>query len=163
MCLVIGGGFSFGGPREWLNRNVFPVDHFALDELLGRLSTSDHFAVPVPGQTFVMSEGKVIAVEPKAPFIEVVEPQDWPSREFLGDVGWLQDYDPACGRKDFPETQLDALQTELSGLAGHLYGTELFRHLHSLTEKDLKGRKPTIALALLADAQGGAYVYEYMP
>ena len=74
----------------------------------------------------------------------------------------MESYEPACGEKNFPEGDLDALGEELAGLARNLYAKDQFRRLYSLTEEELEGRRPTIVLTLLADEDGGAYFYEYM-
>ena len=161
--LVIGGGFSFGGRQEWVNTNVFPIDHFGVEGVLSGLFPDDRFNTPVPGQTFEMSEGKLAAVDDKCPFVMALPRERWPSRKFIADVDWMESYEPACGRKDFSDGDLDALEEELAGLARNLYAKDQFRRLHSLTKEELEGRKPTIVLALLADEDGGAYFYEYVP
>jgi len=103
-------------------------------------------------------------VDEESPFVRALpRDQRWPSRRFVGDVPWLDTYPPACGRRTFPEEELEALDHELAALATHLYGRDLFRRLYSLTAADTPGRRPTVALALLADESGGAYVFEYAP
>ena len=161
--LIIGGGFSFGGGQAWFNTNVFPIDHFGAEEVLGGLFPGDRFSAPIPGQTLVMSEGNLTSVDSDCPFVTALPREKWPSRKFAADVDWMESYGPACGRKDFPDDELDALEEELAGLARHLYAKDQFRRLYSLTEGDRENRKPTIVLALLADEDGGAYFYEYVP
>lgn len=161
--LVIGGGFSFGGERRWLNGNVFTVDNADLAAALGSFLPGDTWMAPHPGQTFVMRDGALLETQESSAFVRALPRDQWPSRRFVGDVSWLDTYPPACGRKTFPDEDLDALERELAGLATHLYGRNLFRGLYSLTATDAPGRKPTIAVVLLADEDGGAYVFEYAP
>ena len=161
--VIIGGGFAFGGDRSWLNENVFLVDHFGVDAVLSGLLPGNRFLTPRPGHTFVMESGKLKGVEESLPFIRTLPEDKWPTKAFVGNVEWLEQYEPACGVKDLPEGEIDALQGELDDFARHLYAHQPFRRLYSLTNEQLKGRKPTFALALLADKEGEAYVYEYMP
>ena len=160
--LIIGGGFAFGGDRAWLNGNVFLIDHFKVDSVLSALLPGHRFLTPRPGQTLVMKGGRLEGVEP-TPFVAALPESQWPSKTFEGNLEWIERYDPACGVTDLPESELDALQEGLDGFARHLYAHQPFRRLYSLTHDELKGRKPTFALVLRADGQGGAYVYEYTP
>jgi hypothetical protein len=161
--LLYGGGFSFGGDRAWINREIFPCDTRAAACALALMLPGERVLAPAPGETLSMKSGKLADVAPSAPFVEAPPPEQWPTRGHFGDVRWLEDFGPACGRTDFPASDLPALEEELRGFAGFLYANLPFRRLYSLRAGDVAGRKPTIALLLRADAAGSAHVLEYQP
>lgn len=160
--LIVGGGFAFGGERSWLNRNVFTVDSTDLARILQAEAPAGRWIAPAPGRTFVMREGALVADEDAA-FVRALPQDQWPSKRYVGDRAWLDAYPPACRRRALAAGELAELERELAGLAAHLYGRGLFRGLYSLTAADTPGRKPAIAFVLLADDDGGAYVFEYAP
>ena len=158
-----GGGMSFDGDRAWLNRNVFTADTASACASLAAAGPGGLHLAPTPGQTIVMIDGRIAEVTDDAPALGTAPRSDWPSRDFAGDIPVLRSYEPACGRTDFDERDLEALSTELDGWAGAFYGSPTFRSLYSCDHTGLEGRRPTFALVLLADANRAAYVYEYDP
>jgi hypothetical protein len=60
-------------------------------------------------------------------------------------------------------SELEQLACELQDFARHLYSSDPFRRLYSLTDDEIRGKKPTFAIIALADAAGGACVFEYQP
>lgn len=161
--LVTGGGFSFGPERAWINRNAFLYGNDTIAEAAGKLLPEAKVLAPVPGQCLRMEGGKLAGITKGSPFLDTVPRTEWPPRQFEGDIDWIQDYDPVCGKKDFPEEDLEALVRELDGFAGHLYASDFFKRQYSLNEEDRKGREPTLAFSLLADSEGGAYTFAYEP
>ena len=57
---IVGGGFSFGGDRAWLNRNVFTVDSHELAATLAGRVPGERWMAPIPGQTFAMRHGALV-------------------------------------------------------------------------------------------------------
>jgi hypothetical protein len=160
--LLSGGGFSFGGAQEWLNRAAFPLASADVAATLALLAPGQRFHVPVPGETLVMRGGELAAVEP-SDFVTAPPRAEWPARSGDRAPAWLADYRPATGRLDLSDEELAALGVELDRFAGQLYASALFRQLYSLGRADTKGRKPTVALMLRAGDDGSAYVFEYQP
>jgi hypothetical protein len=160
--LVVGGGWCYGGELAWLNHNAFPFENTEAAAILSALLPKRRVEAPLPGDTLQMREGRLVEIS-RAGFVAALPREEWPGRQYRRDVAWLQSYGPACGRRELPEEELPALEVALDELAAHLYARELFRRLYSRSAEELRGRKPTLALALLADVEGGAWVYEYEP
>ena len=66
--LCSGGGMSFDGSREWLNRNVFSADSNEICALLSARAPGTRFMAPIPGQTFQMHSGALTAVTERSEF-----------------------------------------------------------------------------------------------
>jgi hypothetical protein len=161
--LLYGGGFSFAGERAWINREIFPCDSRAAARALSLMLPGERVFAPAPGETFRMKEGKLVDVVDRSPFAEALPKEEWPFRGQSGEITWLDDFGPACGRKDFAAADLEALEEELAGFAAFLYANFPFRRLYSLRAAEIEGRRPTIALLLRADAAGATHVFEYEP
>lgn len=161
--LCSGGGMSFDGAREWLNRNVFTADSNEICASLAARVPEGTFSAPMPGQTFRMESGRLVSANGAADFLRAAPPSEWPARRFVGDVKLMQRYEPACGRSDFDEADFDELRRELDDFAAFLYGTRTFRALYSCDRAELGARRASFALVLLADESARAYVYEYQP
>jgi hypothetical protein len=160
--LVIGGGFCFGGPQTWLNRNAFYTSCEESQKALSYLLPTQKSFAPIPGQTLIMKEGKLISIE-ESSFVFALPRAEWPDRSFSGEIKWMEHFDPACGQKIFSESDLPLLQNELNRFAEYLYGTTPFQQLYSMTEEDFKGKLPTFALNLLANEEGASYTFAYEP
>ncbi len=161
--LFCGGGMSFGGDREWLNRKVFTADSERVAAAMSAAIPGRMHLAPAPGQTVRLRAGTIVEVSEHCEFLRATPRATWPSREFVGDVSVLKSYAPACGRSDFDERDLPELTRGLAGFARFLYGGRTFRSLYSLDREELGARRPTFSLVALADAGSGAYVYEYDP
>jgi hypothetical protein len=157
----IGGGFSFGGEREWINQEVFPCDSNDIRKIFSLLSPKEKFYTPIPGTTFTMKDSSLLSVEDKTDFLKALPKENWPSRHYKGSVDWIEAYSPATQITEFPESQLPLLEKELARFAGFLYAQVPFRSFYSLHKSQYEDKKPTLALLLLADDKGSAYVYEY--
>jgi hypothetical protein len=147
--LFCGSGFAFAGERSWLNRNVFFADSRRIAAALAALVPDRFVAAPDPGQRVVMRGGEIAGVD-RARFLTTGPESEWPSRAFANDVALMDDYAPACGRTELTDAELDELVVELRELARYLYARVEFRALYSLSATP--ERRPTLALALLADA-----------
>ncbi|MCX4244252.1 MBL fold metallo-hydrolase [Paraliomyxa miuraensis] len=146
--LVVGGGWSFGGERAWLDHHAFPLSCERIAADLADRCPRGRFFAPAPGQAFVMREGRLVAERPRGDFIAALPRAQWPAREFRGDHARLSDYAPACGRRTLCATALERLQHELRDLARHLHGSAVFRSLCSLPTGPVEGRLPALALSL---------------
>ncbi|MEM7153310.1 MAG: MBL fold metallo-hydrolase [Myxococcota bacterium] len=159
--LVGGAGWAFEGDRAWINHHAFPIDPNRLCEALARACPSASFTAPVPGETFVQHEGRLLAERPRAPFIAVPPRSQWPTRTHDPTVP-VRDHAPVLSGRAFGEAQLQTLIDELGDFARYLYGGAVFRALQSLTEDDLHGRRCALAIALRR-ADGPPYVLRYEP
>jgi hypothetical protein len=161
--LVVGTGWALGGELEWLNRNHIPFENDEAQRVLASLLPGERVLAPLPGTTIAMERGRIEEIEAETPFVRTAPRSQWPSRAYTGDVYFLQSYSPVTGLTTFPAGQEAALRRELDGFAAYLYASPPFRRLYSLTKDDLRGRKPTFAFVLRADAYDGAFVLEYEP
>jgi hypothetical protein len=161
--LLLGGGFSFGGGRDWLNREVFPCSSEEAARVLAAVLPGERVYAPAPGETFVMQGGALAGVEPAPAYLGALPRPEWPSRGHAGEIPWLEELSPATGRASLMPGELSALEAELARFAAFLYARAPLRRLYSLSAEELGGRRPTFALLLRADEDGGAYVYEYEP
>jgi hypothetical protein len=161
--LLYGGGFAFGGDRAWITREIFPADSRDAARALQAMLPGERVLAPAPGETMTMRGGRLVDAAARAPFVEALPTAEWPPRGQAGDVPWLEGFAPACGRADFAERDLPALEEELEGFAGFLYASFPFRRLYSLRAAEHEGRAPTIALHLRTDGAGGRVVLAYRP
>jgi hypothetical protein len=156
--LLVGGEFAFEGSLQWLNRNAFPVDLEAVAKGVAILLPHRRIERPFAGQAWTFVDGQI--VDDVAPDVGI-RPGDASPRDYVGEVDWLEDYAPSCGRTTLTDDELPILKEELDRFAAGLYGGQTFRALHSLQEAEIGDREPTFAMVLRADDRGGAYVYAY--
>jgi hypothetical protein len=161
--LCCGGGVQFTGEREWLNRNVFTASSERACAAIAEVVADRLALAPTPGQTVQMVSGKIDRVLSGTEYLRSARRADWPSRDYEGDVGLMDRYSPACGRREFTRNDLPEIVRELDGFACHLYGSGIFRGLYSCGAADFGGHRPTFALVLLVEGGSGAYVFEYNP
>lgn len=148
VSVVCGSGWSYGDERAWLDHHAFPLSSERIAQALAARHAAGRFAAPVPGQTFELHHGRLVASPAGRPFLEALPREQWPSREFRGDGARISDYAPACGRRELDPVQLERLTHELRDLARHLHGTAVFRSLCSLPTDAVDGRRPGFCLAL---------------
>ena len=165
--LLVGGGFAFAGELAWLNRNAFPVDLDAVARAVAAVLPHRRVERALAGQSWTFLDGAIVAPDADVAPVALVAPdvgvqtRQVSDRTFVGDVDWLEDYAPACGRMTLAAGEMALLEQELARFAAALYGGRTFRALHALQEAELGLREPTFALVLRADEQGGAYVFAY--
>lgn len=135
---------------------------FALTTKAFEVVSSGERVRPVPGQTMTLLAGNLTAIDSKSPFLTwKAPPSDWTPHSFWGAPDDAPR--PRCGLTVFPEDYIPELEHGLRQLAEFMFDRPLFRRLYSFDRHSLSGRKPTFVWCLLADADGGAYVYEYRP
>ena len=61
--LMCAGGFSFVGPRAWLNRHIFSVNNEVVCQAMAQIYPKELFASARPGMTLVMEGNRVRAAE----------------------------------------------------------------------------------------------------
>jgi hypothetical protein len=161
--LICGGGWSFDGDREWINRSGFPLDSGKLFEAFAALCPGERFVVPVPGQTISMAGGDVVSIRERSPFLWTAARDTWPDRRFVDDVLLMDDYQPAGGIRDFGDEEVDELLVHLRDFARFLYGRASFRLLYSMTADELQGRRRAHVLLLRTEQANCSYAIEYDP
>lgn len=162
-ALICGGGFAFQSDRAWLNQHVFTADSEAAFAAMRTMSPDRLFINQLPGQTITMKQGKVSAVDDRAPFLSVPPRSEWPSREYRPVVSLMEEYRPATGRTTLPSEDREALAQKMSAFGEKLYGGPLHSALYSLTKEDLRGRKPTFVIVLYVNDDGDSVCFEYRP
>ncbi len=162
--VICGAGWSFTGARAWLNHAVFPVDSGELAGALAAIVPERRFVAAVPGMTVAMRGGELAELRQSEPFVRASPRERWPARDYRPGLASVAEYGPATGvtRVD-PEDARRRLLAGLVDFARYLYGGPVFRSLLSLTEADVGGRRPALALRLRTDAEGGAIVLRYDP
>ncbi|PRP92210.1 Beta-lactamase superfamily domain protein [Enhygromyxa salina] len=162
--LICGAGWSFPGPRAWMNHHLFPVDSQRLAASLAN-TCADRAVAPHPGHTLVLRDGELIAERSQRPFIQPRPRATWPARDHRGAGPQLVDYRPACGRTPITAAERELLLDELVDFARYLYGTPLFCQLHSLPTSlaaDAGGEvRAQLCLSLRCD--DGPLVLRYEP
>jgi hypothetical protein len=160
--LMCGGGFSFTGPRTWMNNVFFPLDSDKLFDGLQAVSKQERFIVVTPGMQLVSDKDSVRSVTDSAPFLRTLPKEQWPNRAYAPAKATPQTVVPASGRTELRAGELDELKDRLAAFAEFLYGTSLFRALYSLTDKALPPKiRPRFAInAMSGDAD---HVFEYDP
>ncbi|HEU4534645.1 MAG TPA: MBL fold metallo-hydrolase [Polyangiaceae bacterium] len=161
--LFCGSGYSFSGARAWLNRNVFYADSERIAAALASLLPGELVLAPAPGQTISMQGGSVAGCAARAPYLAAASRDAWPDRTYAGDVALMDVGPPLSGRHELSPRELDEVRARLGDFAAFLYGGAEFRTLYSAPERRFEGRRLALAVVLLADEDGGAYVVEYDP
>jgi hypothetical protein len=162
-ALICGGGWCLAGPRARLNASVFHANSELIAHALSALAPGELFSAPLPGQTFHMSAGAVVGVDPSSPFLQAVDRREWPSRAYLGDTVLLETYCASVGRSEMNDDDLAVIEAGLKEFSTHLYGRRAFKGLYSLGRRELGRRKNAFALVLLANEEREAIVFEYRP
>ncbi len=162
MLALVGSGFSLD-PESPVNHNAFVWDTRRAADALSALLPMDRVTSVDPGRSVVMRRGTITEVEAEAEYVRLLPKQDWPEREFRGDVDFLEDYLPVTGRQRLSAAQLNELDAELQKLAGFLYGRRTFKSLYSLVSDDLRGKRPTYCIAALNGSKRSPVVFEYQP
>jgi hypothetical protein len=160
VTLVCGPGLAFVGDDTWMNQ-ILTVDSERVCAALAAAAPTRAFQAPCPGETFELVRGELVRKRLRSPFMATLPRPRWPSLRPARPLVLLEEYAPACHRATLDEDGWARLFTELDHLAAFLYGRSLFRALHALDERRLEGRRAALALVLLADADGSAYVCEY--
>jgi hypothetical protein len=159
--LFCGGGFSFVGDREKLNRRVFHANSARVCAALRELIPGELFLAPIPGQTVHMSKGRVVGVNDDTPFLKSAPAVEWPDREYEEGPALLEEYAPATGRQKLSRRDFDELVILLEDYARYLYARRQFRMIQGFDARRIEARKPTFAIAVFTDAAMSLRVLEY--
>ncbi len=160
--LMCGGGFSFVGPRAWMNQVFFPLDSDQLFEGLQAVTPKERFIVPAPGTQIVSDRNSVRSVSDGAEYLRALPREQWPDRTYQPNKASPGQVVPASGRSELRAGELEELEDRLAGFAEFLYGGPLFRALYSLTPAAGPGQT-RLRFAIAAMADGGDHVFEYDP
>jgi hypothetical protein len=159
MC---GGGFSFAGPRAWMNNVFFPLDSERLFETLQQASPAERFIVPLPGARIVTDRNGIRSTTDDSPFLRALPRDKWPDRAYAPGKARPETVVPASGRTSLQPAELQELDERLVAFAEFLYGTQLFRALYSLTDGELPPQvRPHFAINAMSGEQD--HVFEYDP
>ncbi len=160
--LMCGGGFSFAGPRAWMNHACFPLDSNELFEGLQAVTPKERFIVPLPGMQINADGDRVVSVSESAPFLRPAPREQWPDRAYRPKTIAAEPVAAASGRTGLRAGELDELKERLTEFAEFLYGGPLFKALYSLNVAALSPKtRPAFAIAAMAD--GGDSLFEYDP
>jgi hypothetical protein len=160
--LMCGGGFSFTGPRAWMNHAFFPLDSDQLFNGMQETTPGERFIVPVPGMRITVDKYKIAAIAQTSPFLQTPPRAQWPDRSYKPKAIRSADAAPASGRTTLRTGELDELKERLADFAAFLYGGALFKALYSLGVDALPANvRPSFAIAAMAE--GGDSVFEYDP
>lgn len=147
-------------PAGAMHRPPAGVPRLAAPEALARLHEGA-LVQPCPGQTAVLSGGRLASLEERAPFLDTPPRATWPSPPAFWPPADAP-LAPLLGGGDLDDEQVAALERELDHLAAYLYGRALFRELYSLAPEELGGRVASFVLLLRA-GDDVAYAYRYCP
>jgi hypothetical protein len=159
--LMCGGGFSFVGPRAWMNNLFFPLDSSALFEALQRLDPSHRYLVPLPGWSMTTTRDAVIGVSERSTGIGLLPRERWPDRAYRPASAPPDGVSPASGRTTLAGGEREELIERLKSFADFLYGSALFRILYSLSAGELAaGVKPGFAISVLSGEESLLLAYD---
>lgn len=163
LVLFNGGGMSFTTSRDWMNRNCFPLASDALAAAMAVLCPGQRFVAPLPGQTFVMRDFRIVDEWNGCDYLAVAPKSMWPDRRYLEDVDRVESYEPLCDDGRVTDQEFNELITRLADFATFLYGTPLFRALYSFDPSLLQGHKQTCAFVLIFEQPRRYHILEYDP
>ena len=164
--LLSGGGWSFSGPLEWLNRCFFPVDNWKVAEAMRGLAvhTPSSILAPLPGETVLLEGKRCVGIERRhEAFIQCKPQSAWPGRRYESDTPRAVRVEPLHRGVVFGDREAAVLTARLDGFGRWLLGSRLYLALNSLTKKDLKGRRRAYALRLQTHETGDGWLLEYEP
>lgn len=152
---IIGGGWRFDGTRAWMNERVFPIDNATLAAALAALTPDVPIVAPDPGHTFSMANGR-LASSRSNPTVSHAALESRPAARLHRPArpvdDWLVAHGPASGVRSFPSSRLAGLLPALDEFAAHLYGSRVFRELHSIGPH-LGEYRSVLCFELLSDPQ----------
>ncbi|HEV7691517.1 MAG TPA: MBL fold metallo-hydrolase [Hyphomonadaceae bacterium] len=159
--LMCGDGFSFTGPRAWMNHAFFPLDSDQLFNGLQEVTPSERFIVPVPGMQITVDKDRIAGISQTSPFLRTLPRAQWPDRTYKPKALQSADAQPASGRTALGPGELDELTDRLADFAAFLYGGPLFRALYSLGADALPaGVRPSFAIGAMDDTADNVFEYD---
>jgi hypothetical protein len=157
--VMCGGGFSFTGERKWMNNALFPLDTDRLFEALQMLGPDERFLAPAPGGRITVSKDRIVGVDEASSFLSTPPKAEWPDRTYTPAKIAPAGVEPASGRMELGQGELDELTRRLADFAQFLYGSPLFRALYSMTGTT----RPKPRFAISAVTGTADHVFEYDP
>lgn len=149
--LMCGGGFSFLGPRAWMNNLFFPLDSNALFDAVQRLNPAHRYFVPAPGWRITTTRDAVVSISDTSPGLRSLPVESWPDRSYQPAIAPPAGVSPASGRTHLGAGEREELLEQLRSFASFLYGSPLFRTLYSLSAAELPaGVKQAFAISALS-------------
>ena len=164
LLLVVSNGLSFAGDLAWLNGSLFNRDVRAACAKVNENGRSMPCLAPLPGDTVVMQGGHIVDRAAQVDFFAALPAQEWPRHDAGAppvDAGSL--FGPATGRSELDDAERARLPEALNRFAAFLYSTSLFHEIYELTEAEPEGRRPTVAIELLAGDERRSRLWEYRP
>lgn len=158
LVLVYGGGFSFEGALEPLNARIFNCDADRATQALAKRLPAFRCRTALPGETIVLSNGRVTDVRESRGFVTALEKSLWPVHgTHASPVPLLP---PSTGRRCLTASEHAELPRLLDELARFLYAGPLFTALFGIGPRDVGTRKPHMALFLRDDAGDLVFAYD---
>ncbi len=153
-----GGEIPLDGPSHGASRGA-PARRPA--EVLEAIRAGEAVR-PAAGNSLVFRDGRLADIEAATPYLALAttvgvrEPTAFFPRP--GDP-----FEPACGRTECSDVELDEIGGALDELARYLYGSSLFARLLTLQPDDIGGRRPTFVLTLRTGEGGATRSFAYFP
>jgi hypothetical protein len=165
LVLGVGGGWSYGGGKAWMNRRCFPADNRLVEAALaaGALGRVAPFHALGPGDAVDLSaEGPPALRAGACDYLACLTPAEWPDRSFDAAGDKVADLEPLIDGGELGELDAGRLERRLAELARDLVGSPFFRGLLSLSRGELQGKLAAYVLSLGA-RDGRDLIYEYLP
>jgi hypothetical protein len=164
--VLCGGGWSFTGDIDWLNRAFFPSDSQRVAKAFDAMSSPGAVDVsaPLPGQSFLVTASSCraagLAFED---FIRPAAANSWPDRTYDPKLPRAEILAPLLPPDGTSSLTAEDLRRELEMLARGLVGTHMFRALASLQPEELGNARRVYSLFAQTAKDGSGYLFEYDP
>ncbi|HEY3498818.1 MAG TPA: MBL fold metallo-hydrolase [Polyangiaceae bacterium] len=155
IVLVYGGGFAFTGSLESLNRRIFNCDSARAAAVLAERLPGLRCHAVEPGETVVMKDGRVAAVEGPRGFVTTPPRGEWPLRSASNAPAPLPR--PSTGRERLSDEERRALPALLDRLGEYLSAAPELAALDALPKA---ARDPVFCLWLREDDGASAFVLD---
>jgi hypothetical protein len=161
-----GGGWSFSGALEHLNRSFFPSDNLSLAEGLrsswARLE--ERFLAPLPGETLMLEDG---VIRERAPtfhsFLKCRDRAAWPDRRYDARQPRVTTTVPLFAGRQHDGGTLRELRAALRAFARFMAGGSLFMGLTRLGRAELGSHIRRYGLFVQTNDRGEGELLEYDP
>jgi hypothetical protein len=164
--LASGGGWSFSGPLEQLNRTLFPCDNETLARIwaTARVAVAPTLTSPLPGETIGIEGSRWFPMGVGfQDFLTAAPRVEWPDRTFDPTLARATSLPPLLEEGPLATDQLAEMELRLAALAQDLVGSPLCLSLLSLSPAALEGLRRCFALFAQTSADGDGYLYEFDP
>lgn len=165
LVVAVGGGWSYTGATEWLNRRSFPADNHLVEAAFAAagLGATVPFRGARPGDAIDFAAAGPPSFRAGAcPYLACRPREEWPDRRFEGAPEKVGDLAPLVDGGELSRLDESRLERRLAELARDLVGSPFFHGLISLARGELQGKRAAYALSLGA-RDGRDLVFEYAP